>query len=250
MAPPADFISAFVDGYGTARRRRRQAPQPGQPYQYPNYPVQPQAPPVQHPTKTKAKHSESGLEKFEHSLEDKTGLSGGVIFAIFFVILLALAGLIGWCGWRFLRKKRKPKEGEVEKPKDDEEVLVENEEEEVKDETANKKETEYLGKLQYELKYDFNTQTLQVKVIQATDLPAMDMGGVSDPYVKVYLIPELKGQKKFETKVHRKTLNPFFNQAFEFKNLPYAETFDKTLIFSIFDYDRFSKHDQIGEVST
>merc|ERR1712079_231449 len=75
-----------------------------------------------------------------------------------------------------------------------------------------------------------------------------DMGGVSDPYVKIYLLPDTKGQKKFETKVHRKTLNPFFNQTFEFKNLPYAETFDKTLMFSVFDYDRFSKHDQIGEV--
>lgn len=72
----------------------------------------------------------------------------------------------------------------------------------------------------------------------------------ADPYVKVYLMPETKGQKKFETKVHRKTLNPFFNQTFEFKNLPYAETFDKTLMFSVFDYDRFSKHDQIGEVCT
>jgi len=40
-----------------------------------------------------------------------------------------------------------------------------------------------------------------VKVVQATDLPAMDIGGVSDPYVKVYLLPETKGQKKFETKV-------------------------------------------------
>ena len=52
-------------------------------------------------------------------------------------------------------------------------------------------EKEYLGKLQYELKYDFNTQTLSVTVIQAMELPAMDMGGVSDPYVKVqlYLFP-------------------------------------------------------------
>ena len=41
-------------------------------------------------------------------------------------------------------------------------------------------------------------------LVQACDLPAMDIGGVSDPYVKVYLIPETKGQKKFETKVHRK----------------------------------------------
>jgi len=74
------------------------------------------------------------------------------------------------------------------------------------------------------------------------------MGGVSDPYVKVFLIPETKGMKKFETKVHRKTLNPFFNETFLFKNIPYADTFDKTLMFTIFDYDRFSKHDRIGEI--
>ena len=27
--------------------------------------------------------------------------------------------------------------------------------------------------------------------------------------------------------------------------VPYSETFDKTLVFSCFDYDRFSKHDQV-----
>jgi len=119
----------------------------------------------------------------------------------------------------------------------------------VNDDEANKgPQKEYLGKLQYELKYDFNTQTLSVTVCQAMELPAMDMGGVSDPYVKVFLVPEIKGMKKFETKVHRKTLNPFFNETFQFKNLPYADTFDKTLMFTIFDYDRFSKHDRIGEI--
>ena len=55
-------------------------------------------------------------------------------------------------------------------------------------------------------------------------------------------------KRKFETKVHRKTLNPFFNETFAFKGVPYSETFDKTLVFACFDYDRFSKHDQIGEV--
>ncbi|KAG5880042.1 hypothetical protein JTB14_034850 [Gonioctena quinquepunctata] len=31
-------------------------------------------------------------------------------------------------------------------------------------------------------------------------------------------------------------------------NLPYSEAMNKTLVFAIFDFDRFSKHDQIGEV--
>ena len=52
-------------------------------------------------------------------------------------------------------------------------------------------------------------------MIQGADLPGMDMSGTSDPYVKVYLMPDKK--KKHETKVHRKTLNPVFNETFVFK---------------------------------
>ena len=33
----------------------------------------------------------------------------------------------------------------------------------------------------------------------------------------MFLVPEIKGMKKFETKVHRKTLNPFFNETFQVK---------------------------------
>lgn len=51
-------------------------------------------------------------------------------------------------------------------------------------------------------------------IIQAADLAAMDLGGTSDPYVKVYLLPDRK--KKHETKVHRKTLNPTFDEKFTF----------------------------------
>lgn len=82
-------------------------------------------------------------------------------------------------------------------------------------------------------------------VIQGADLPGMDMSGTSDPYVKVYILPDKK--KKFETKVHRKTLNPVFNETFVFK-VPYAEIGSKTLTFAVYDFDRFSKHDQIGQV--
>lgn len=103
-----------------------------------------------------------------------------------------------------------------------------------------------LGKLQYSMDYDFQKGELTVNVIQAADLPGMDMSGTSDPYVKVYLMPDKK--KKFETKVHRKTLNPVFNESFTFKNVPYADITGKTLVFAIYDFDRFSKHDQIGQV--
>uniref|UniRef100_A0A183ESY4 Synaptotagmin n=1 Tax=Gongylonema pulchrum TaxID=637853 RepID=A0A183ESY4_9BILA len=113
------------------------------------------------------------------------------------------------------------------------------------------------------LDYDFQQNQLAVTVIQAEDLPGMDMSGTSDPYVKLYLLPEKK--KKVETKVHRKTLNPVFNETFIFKatasdkstspnsivnflQVPFAEIASKTLVFSVFDFDRFSKHDQIGQV--
>jgi Ca2+-dependent lipid-binding protein len=52
------------------------------------------------------------------------------------------------------------------------------------------------------------------------DLAPMDLNGYSDPYVCIYLLPDNK--KKFETKVHRKTLNPVFNEAFKFVVIPYT----------------------------
>lgn len=117
--------------------------------------------------------------------------------------------------------------------------------EEANDKDDGKKDEDKLGRLQFRLDYDFNNTNLAVGVLQAEELPGMDMCGTSDPYVKVYLMPDKK--KKFETKVHRKTLNPVFNETFNFK-VPYAEVTTKTLVFAVYDFDRFSKHDQIGEV--
>lgn len=88
-----------------------------------------------------------------------------------------------------------------------------------------------------QLEYDFNSNSLAVTVIKAEELPALDMGGTSDPYVKVYLLPDKK--KKFETKVHRKTLNPEFNETFTFKvcklSIKYLVTLENSSI-SIVSY--------------
>merc|ERR1739838_326888 len=49
-----------------------------------------------------------------------------------------------------------------------------------------------LGKLQFSLDYDFQKNELTVGVIQAADLPGLEMSGTSDPYCKLFLMPDKK----------------------------------------------------------
>ncbi|ELW65295.1 Synaptotagmin-6 [Tupaia chinensis] len=101
------------------------------------------------------------------------------------------------------------------------------------------------GKLNFSLRYDYESETLIVRILKAFDLPAKDFCGSSDPYVKIYLLPDRKC--KLQTRVHRKTLNPTFDENFHFP-VPYEELADRKLHLSVFDFDRFSRHDMIGEV--
>ncbi|XP_077370201.1 synaptotagmin-6 isoform X1 [Festucalex cinctus] len=100
------------------------------------------------------------------------------------------------------------------------------------------------GRINFSLKYDYDNEALLVNIIRAVDLPAKDLCGTSDPYVKIYLLPD---RKKFQTRVHRKTLNPTFSESFHFP-VPYDELVTRKLHMSVFDFDRFSRHDMIGEV--
>ncbi|GFU68027.1 synaptotagmin-10 [Trichonephila clavipes] len=58
------------------------------------------------------------------------------------------------------------------------------------------------GKLTFTLRYDHDVEGLIVKILQARDLPAKDFSGTSDPYIKLYLLPDRK--KKFQTRVRIK----------------------------------------------
>ncbi|KAF9422127.1 hypothetical protein HW555_002148, partial [Spodoptera exigua] len=106
-------------------------------------------------------------------------------------------------------------------------------------------ELEFCGKLHFALKYDQEVEALVVKIFEARDLPIKDVTGSSDPYIKVFLLPDRK--KKFQTKVHRKNLNPVFNETFLF-SVPYEELRQRYIQFSVYDFDRFSRHDLIGHV--
>lgn len=128
----------------------------------------------------------------------------------------------------------------------DTEELLETEETDPGREKGDKtKKKKYLGRINYKVEYDFAGSILNVTIVKCEDLAAMDIGGTSDPYVKVYLLPDRK--RKQETKVHRKTLNPIFNESFKFE-VPYGDVMGNTLVFAVYDYDRFSKNDAIGEL--
>ncbi|XP_051739056.1 synaptotagmin-7 isoform X5 [Ctenopharyngodon idella] len=107
--------------------------------------------------------------------------------------------------------------------------------------------SEKLGRIQFSLGYSFQDTTLTVKILKGQDLPAKDFSGTSDPFVKIYLLPDRK--HKLETKVKRKNLNPHWNETFLFEGFPYEKVRERTLYLQVLDYDRFSRNDPIGEVS-
>ncbi|XP_056268697.1 synaptotagmin-7b [Pseudoliparis swirei] len=106
---------------------------------------------------------------------------------------------------------------------------------------------EKLGRVQFSVGYSFQDSTLTVKILKGQDLPAKDFSGTSDPFVKLYLLPDKK--HKLETKVKRKNLNPHWNETFLFEGFPYEKVVQRILYLQVLDYDRFSRNDPIGEVS-
>ncbi|XP_018560325.1 synaptotagmin VIII isoform X1 [Lates calcarifer] len=101
------------------------------------------------------------------------------------------------------------------------------------------------GKLLYSLDYNTALSELTVGIKQADSLKAMDLGGSSDPYVKVYICPDKS--KTCETKVFRNTLNPVFNEQFNFQ-ISKSTLLKSTVVMKVYDFNRFSKHEIIGEL--
>ena len=81
------------------------------------------------------------------------------------------------------------------------------------------------SRLQFGLMYDFQNLTLTLRIIRATDLPAKDVTGTSDPYVKILLLPDKK--HKLLTKVKKRNLNPHWNECFLFEGKESISLTDK-----------------------
>uniref|UniRef100_A0AAY4BG99 C2 domain-containing protein n=1 Tax=Denticeps clupeoides TaxID=299321 RepID=A0AAY4BG99_9TELE len=103
------------------------------------------------------------------------------------------------------------------------------------------------GDLLVSLCYNPTANTITVSIIKARNLKAMDIGGTSDPYVKVWLMHKDKRVEKKKTVVMKRCLNPVFNESFPF-DVPAHVLRETTIIITVMDKDRLSRNDVIGKI--
>ncbi|KAM3929086.1 extended synaptotagmin-2 isoform 2-T2 [Leptodactylus fuscus] len=72
-----------------------------------------------------------------------------------------------------------------------------------------------LGQIQLTLRFSSHRNKLMVVVHSCRNLIAFSEDG-SDPYVRMYLLPDKRRSGRRKTHVYKKTLNPVFDQTFEF----------------------------------
>ena len=96
-----------------------------------------------------------------------------------------------------------------------------------------------LGQVKFSLDFNNEENIVEVIVHEAKDIPAADITGYSDPFVKVILKPA--GKKEHRTKIKKRTLNPKFEETFYFKNITYAGLTSCFLLLKLYDDDGLTK---------
>uniref|UniRef100_A0A8B9KHP7 Synaptotagmin-like protein 1 n=1 Tax=Astyanax mexicanus TaxID=7994 RepID=A0A8B9KHP7_ASTMX len=102
------------------------------------------------------------------------------------------------------------------------------------------------GRIQLSLHYDPKKEELHVCVCCCQDL-APARNNCSDPYVKVYLLPDNTSRSKKKTAVKRKTLNPVYDETLKYK-VRKSELQARVLSVSVWHMERVRRNLFLGEV--
>ncbi|XP_050095575.1 BAI1-associated protein 3 [Anopheles aquasalis] len=96
----------------------------------------------------------------------------------------------------------------------------------------------------------FNHDSLCVEILHAKDVIPLDPNGFSDPFVIVELMPRrvFSHCSEQQTNVHKKTLNPVFDECFEFSvTQEQCQVEAAMIVFTVMDHDVLTANDFAGE---
>ncbi|KAK4470858.1 hypothetical protein MN116_006373, partial [Schistosoma mekongi] len=105
------------------------------------------------------------------------------------------------------------------------------------------------GEIELILTFDDYDQSLTVHVARARNLPAMDLNGLADPFVKVRLHPDPTEDPDFnrQTKYMPNTLTPEWQQTVVFMNCIKRTLKRRVLEVTVWDFDRLKTNDFMGQ---
>uniref|UniRef100_A0A8D8TBQ9 BAI1-associated protein 3 n=1 Tax=Cacopsylla melanoneura TaxID=428564 RepID=A0A8D8TBQ9_9HEMI len=96
----------------------------------------------------------------------------------------------------------------------------------------------------------YHHDSLCIEILNARDVIPLDPNGFSDPFVIVELIPKslFPIVTEQQTNVQKKTLNPLFDECFEFSvTLDQCKNENAMIVFTVMDHDVLTANDFAGE---
>jgi len=109
-------------------------------------------------------------------------------------------------------------------------------------------ETQEFGSLA--VRVYFHHDSLSVEILNAKNVIPLDTNGLSDPFVIIELLPRqlFEACVEQQTVVHKRTLNPVFDECFEYSvTLEQCRADGAMLLFTVMDHDVLTFNDFAGE---
>ncbi|KAM8966498.1 regulating synaptic membrane exocytosis protein 2 isoform 4-T4 [Pelodytes ibericus] len=106
------------------------------------------------------------------------------------------------------------------------------------------------GQISIKLCYDKVGHQLIVTILGAKDLPSREDGRPRNPYVKIYFLPDRSDKNKRRTKTVKKTVEPKWNQTFNYSPVHRREFRERMLEITLWDQARVREEESefLGEI--